>query len=270
MMTRVLDASVAVAWYLPESFSAKARYWQAMLVEGQAQFLVPMLHFWEVANVLRTYVRRKELAPALAQDIYEAHVQSDLDVVEPDPQQVLRVALDYEATAYDSVYVALSLEHDVVLLTAERRTTPWVTKLAELAECISDTDYPTGSGPGSDATAGNPWLNEASAAYSGNTATPRRIFGTPLKGVLDDVIKQAITETNSARLDSPELRQLVCRHLLAVGPTREPRLIALLSERLPDWRTLSSAADKEKYLVQKLRYRVHRHLPRLLAELAKG
>ena len=68
-----------------------------------------MLHFWEVASVLRVYVRRKELATGLAQDIYEAHVQSDLEVVEPDRQQVLRVALDFEATAYDSVYIALSL-----------------------------------------------------------------------------------------------------------------------------------------------------------------
>lgn len=136
MTTRVLDTSVALAWYLPEPFSEAARKWRELLLAGRVHLLVPSLHYWETANVLRTYVRRGELAADLAMEIYETHLAAGLEVVEPVREDVLRTALDYEATAYDAVYIALSLEHQVPLLTAEKTTTPWVVKLKALAETI--------------------------------------------------------------------------------------------------------------------------------------
>ena len=127
----VLDTSVAVAWYLPEDFAPGARLWQQRLLAGEIELLVPGLHYWEFANVLRTYVRRGELEEELAREIYEVHEEAPLFCAEPDRRQILACALEYEATVYDAVYIRLALEQEIPLLTAERTTTPWVVRLGE-------------------------------------------------------------------------------------------------------------------------------------------
>jgi hypothetical protein len=37
MIKAVLDASVAVAWYLPETFASRPRSWQRKLLEGDVE-----------------------------------------------------------------------------------------------------------------------------------------------------------------------------------------------------------------------------------------
>lgn len=136
MSARVLDTSVAVAWYLPEEFSESARRWQARLLAGRCRLVVPSLHYWELANVLRTYVRRGELEADLASEIYSLHLEAPLECDEPEKALVLETALDFEATAYDAVFIALARTLEVPLLTAERTTTPWVVRLGELVERV--------------------------------------------------------------------------------------------------------------------------------------
>jgi hypothetical protein len=117
-------------------------------------------------------------------------------------------------------------------------------------------------------SAGEPWLHEVEAPYGGRGRRPARIFGSPLKDALDELIKQAVRETGGSRSGRTGLPVAVRQHLLAVLPSGQTRLVGLLSERLPEWRDLTSAVDKERYISQKLRYRIGRHLPRLLRELA--
>ncbi len=136
MSLYVLDASTALAWYLPEDFQLSARHWQKEALAGRVRFAVPSLHFWEVGNVLRTYVRRRELDRPTAEEIYELHLQAPLELTEPDRGVVMATALDYEATVYDAVYIALSLSLNAPMVTAERTTTPWVVKLGELAHSV--------------------------------------------------------------------------------------------------------------------------------------
>lgn len=136
MTARVLDTSVAIAWYLPEIFSEQARGWRERLLDGKARLIVPSLHFWEFANVLRTYVRRGELDRELALETYETHLEAPLERLEPDPARVLQTALRFESTAYDAVFISLALQYQVPLLTAERTTAPWVTRLGKQADVI--------------------------------------------------------------------------------------------------------------------------------------
>lgn len=136
MKALVLDTSVAIAWYLPESFSTEARRWQRLLLEGEVEFMVPGLHYWEMANVLRTYVVRGEIDAALATEIYALHIEAPLTVREPDREEVLATALRFTSTVYDAVYIALALGSDLSLFTAERTTTPWVVKLGRRVKNI--------------------------------------------------------------------------------------------------------------------------------------
>jgi hypothetical protein len=59
-------------------------------------------------------------------------------IAEPDRRDVLSVALEYGASAYDAVYLSLALSRDIPLVTAERTTTPWVVKLGELVEPVRE------------------------------------------------------------------------------------------------------------------------------------
>jgi predicted nucleic acid-binding protein len=132
----VLDTSVAVAWYLDETFSVPARQWQERMLSGKVVLIVPSLHYWEFANVLRTLVHRRELTEALAREIFELHLDAPLQRAEPEEKGVLDIALQYQATAYDAVYIGLSLSRDIPLITAERTTTAWVTKLRDRIESV--------------------------------------------------------------------------------------------------------------------------------------
>jgi len=132
----VLDTSVAVAWYLEEVFSTSARAWQERLLAGKVVLVVPSLHYWEFANVLRTLVQRRELPEDLAREIYELHIDAPLERGEPDEKVVLDTALQYGATAYDAVYISLCLSRDIPLITAEKTTTAWVTKLRDRIEPV--------------------------------------------------------------------------------------------------------------------------------------
>ena len=141
-MNIVLDTSVALAWYLNESFSFTARQWQERILAGTVHAMVPALHYQEFANVLRTAVRRRDLDAGLAEDIFSLHFDAPLDTVEPPRQALLATALQFDCTVYDGVYVALAETYDCPLLTAERSTTPWVVKLGNRA--ISLSRKPTG------------------------------------------------------------------------------------------------------------------------------
>lgn len=136
MMKRVLDTSVACAWYLPEAFSETARIWHRKMVDGEVQLLVPALHALEFGNVLRTYVRRGEIAADLAKDIYATHLEAPLQWEEPARHSLLELAMSYETTTYDAAYISLALQYSAPILTAERTTTPWVVKLGKLVEAI--------------------------------------------------------------------------------------------------------------------------------------
>ncbi|RMH55922.1 MAG: PIN domain-containing protein [Candidatus Hydrogenedentota bacterium] len=138
MIDRILDASVAIAWYLPERFSMAAREWRKRFLDQRVRFIVPELHYWEIGNVLRTYVRRGELDRELALEIYDTHLAAPLEVIAPNRETVLSTAMEYGATVYDSVYISLALKLDVPLLTAERTTTPWVVKLGEKVDIVRE------------------------------------------------------------------------------------------------------------------------------------
>ena len=133
----VLDTSVAIAVYLPEAFSPEARsYWDRIAARG-TRCVVPSLHFWEFANVLRTRVRSGALSEASALEIYSLHLDAPLEIVEPDPQEILGVAFEFGVTAYDAVYISLTLGSELTLLTAESIRKPWVAKMGDRVVAIS-------------------------------------------------------------------------------------------------------------------------------------
>jgi len=125
-----------VAWYLPEAFAEAARSWQTRMLDERVDFVVPTLHYWEFANVLRSHVRSRALDAKLAEDIWALHLDAPLETIEPPIESVFALALAHGTTSYDAVYIALAIHLDVPFLTAERSSTPWVKSLGRRIQTI--------------------------------------------------------------------------------------------------------------------------------------
>ncbi len=115
----VVDASVAVQWFLPERHSEAA----GRLRSKEYQLYAPSLLFLEINNVLIKHVRRKEISRALAERIRVAiaHtpilVHSDRMLLDP----AYSLADKTGCSLYDALYLALAVKLEGRMITADRR-----------------------------------------------------------------------------------------------------------------------------------------------------
>ncbi len=119
MSCYVVDASVAMKWFLPEVHAEAAR----RLLHGEHNLLVPDLFFPEFGNILWKKIQRGELDEAETQQILAAlqtislHVQHTRDYLAP----AVAIACGSGRTVYDSLYVALAVRLQSPLVTADER-----------------------------------------------------------------------------------------------------------------------------------------------------
>ena len=119
MSAYVIDASVAVKWFVPELYSREA----AALLDPTFALHAPDLLFAEVSNALWKKTRRRELKPGEARLVLRGLASVPLEVT-PTRQLAagaLDLALDAGCTAYDAVYLALAIHHNCRLVTADER-----------------------------------------------------------------------------------------------------------------------------------------------------
>lgn len=115
----VVDASVALKWFVPEALAAEA----SRLLDGSFELWAPDLLVAECGNTVWKKVARGELAAAEARDVLAALSQVPLNVVPAFEvvQPALEIALALQRTVYDSLYVALAVARDCPLITADDR-----------------------------------------------------------------------------------------------------------------------------------------------------
>lgn len=116
----VVDASVAVKWLVQEPFSDEA----AQLLNDELTLVAPELLFAETTNALWAMCRRGDIGKA---DMVEAvSVLKTVPVAIPASMRQLaapagRLAVDLDHPVYDCVYLALALQEQVPVITADRR-----------------------------------------------------------------------------------------------------------------------------------------------------
>jgi predicted nucleic acid-binding protein len=115
----VVDASVAVKWFVPEVLSDEA----VSLLDSPRELLAPDLLYPEAGNILWKKVGRGEIEARDARDILAALVHVPLSVVPSSTlvEAALEIALVHGRTVYDGLYVALAVAWDAVLVTADGR-----------------------------------------------------------------------------------------------------------------------------------------------------
>ncbi len=114
----VVDASVAIKWFIPEVHSLHA----ARLFKKSAKLLAPDLIMAEVGNILWKKCRLKALEINEATEILNSFQRMPLDIYET--KQLLNtawaIATQHQRTLYDSLYLALAETTGCPLITADR------------------------------------------------------------------------------------------------------------------------------------------------------
>jgi predicted nucleic acid-binding protein len=116
----VVDASIAVKWYVPEDGSRAA----AELLDRGDVLVAPDLLAAELGNILWKKVRRGELTPDEATEMATAfvtHCPVRLRSSTLLLSAALEIAVRFDRTVYDALYVALAVAEDGRLVTGDER-----------------------------------------------------------------------------------------------------------------------------------------------------
>src|SRR2546426_12726252 len=129
-MLHVIDASVAVKWFLPEPHSDKATKLLTDFRNSKLDLTAPDLLISEVANALfKRTTKLKHISAPEAAGIYTDLMEVQLNL-HPTPSLVeaaLGLSIKHEHPVYDMVYLVLALDLGCDLITADE---PFVNKLA--------------------------------------------------------------------------------------------------------------------------------------------
>ncbi len=123
MRSFILDASVALAWFVDAPIPPYAERVRRMLIDGD-RGVVPALWHVEVANGLAVAQRRRVLSAADL-DICLGYIDNLIVALESRAELVstraaLKLAQDYGVSAYDAVYLLEALNTGLAIATLDR------------------------------------------------------------------------------------------------------------------------------------------------------
>jgi predicted nucleic acid-binding protein len=141
-MRAVVDASVAVKIFVPETLSMQAQEVFARFAsENGAELIVPDFFFIECANVFWKWVQRSSYPPKHAQEHLRDLTDLGLTVM-PDQivaEDALGIALKHRIAACDACYVAAAAQLHLPLITADEKLAMKLAKSAFEVQWLGDT-----------------------------------------------------------------------------------------------------------------------------------
>lgn len=119
MKALVLDASLALEWFLPGGDAAALA--KRRLLDDRVA-VVPHLWRFEVMNVIARRCRRQEFSQAEATAILNDIVRLPFGVVDQgNPDSIVMLAVQHEISAYDAAYVNAAMLTGEPLATLDKR-----------------------------------------------------------------------------------------------------------------------------------------------------
>ncbi|MGH8901759.1 MAG: type II toxin-antitoxin system VapC family toxin [Egibacteraceae bacterium] len=118
-MTLVIDASVAVRWFVDGPYQDQAR----SLRHADVDFFAPTLLIAEAANVMWQLARAGQVSRPDAGKVLAllASGTPELFRVPPLIRRAFALAMELDHSVYDCIYLALAEEHHARVVTADRR-----------------------------------------------------------------------------------------------------------------------------------------------------
>jgi predicted nucleic acid-binding protein len=119
----VIDASVLIKFYIPETLSDKAEQLLTRVEQGDVMLHAPDLIYPESGNILSKKRRMRELTRSEVEEITDAIVLLPLKIEASKP--LLPLAMDisiaYGITVYDAMYASLARIYETTMMTADRK-----------------------------------------------------------------------------------------------------------------------------------------------------
>jgi predicted nucleic acid-binding protein len=118
-MNLVVDASVAVRWYLPEDGAEEAE----SILLSESSLIAPELVIAEIGNAVWKRVRKGEVPRGEAVNIVDRALTAFTSLIPLSELAVSAMALSTKLNhpIYDCFYLALALRETAPLVTADRR-----------------------------------------------------------------------------------------------------------------------------------------------------
>ncbi len=138
--TVVVDANVAVKWYLPEEGEDEAFEVFEAGASGEVTLIAPDMILAEVGNVFWVQHRRGHISWERVLEAWNSFQQADIPLTASGTLMTfaLDIALDTGCAVYDALYVALAEAEGAKLVTADRKlvrtleATPFASSVVEL------------------------------------------------------------------------------------------------------------------------------------------
>lgn len=121
--TVVVDANVAVKWYLPEEGEDEAFEVFEAGASGEATLIAPDIILAEVGNVFWLRHRRGHISRERVLEAWDSFRNAGIFLTESGGLMAfaLEIALDTGCAVYDALYVALAEAEDAKFVTADRK-----------------------------------------------------------------------------------------------------------------------------------------------------
>jgi predicted nucleic acid-binding protein len=135
----VVDGSVAAKWYFAEPGHESADRILAAGIAGEQELLAPDLIVPEFVNVLWKRVRRRECSREAADEILALWSVDCPQLVASSVLSVraFELATALDQPAYDCLYLALAIELEASLATADRRLARVARSVLERVELVA-------------------------------------------------------------------------------------------------------------------------------------
>jgi len=117
----IIDSSAIIALYLPEKYSEEV----SKILEKESDVRTLDLAFYEVTNVIRKRVIRKDISIEDAKEVYKKvkDLFDSLRIHRIDEviDDAFELALKYNISVYDASFVQLAIKYNGKLLTTDER-----------------------------------------------------------------------------------------------------------------------------------------------------
>ena len=134
----IIDASFALKWFFPEENSEIAR----SFLSEKNRFVVPDLFWIETSNIISKKVRKRELSINEAERIIQILESMNFVTVALDKikEEAFFISTRFSITLYDACYLAVAVNYEGNLFTADIRMSNGIKKTAykEFVTSIND------------------------------------------------------------------------------------------------------------------------------------
>lgn len=116
----VIDASVALAFLLPDEKKNRVDQFFQVFVEGKTKIITPEIFHFEVFNGLRSAVLRKRISSDKAKKLLKNFLKFNIKTEKVDWLKTFVISLKQKISFYDATYLSLSKSKKIPLLSLDK------------------------------------------------------------------------------------------------------------------------------------------------------